>query len=89
MRANSKMLSIVVSPPPHVCAFSFLYHIHVLTFWAFSCVVFLSNTALLNGLYYREQNFWLKEGSSQDLSIILVLNCRFRNLTSKKNPSQE
>lgn len=59
MRANSKMLSIVVSLPPHVCAFSFLYHIQVLTFWAFSFVVFLSNTALVNGLYYREQNFWL------------------------------
>lgn len=66
MRANSKILSLVVSPPPHVCAFSFLYHIHVLTFWAFSFLAILSNTALLNGLSNRKQNFRLKEGNSQD-----------------------
>lgn len=65
-RENTKMLSAVVSPPAHVCAFNFLYHIRLLTFWAFSFLVFLSNTALLNDLSYREQNFWLKEGSSQD-----------------------
>lgn len=61
------MLSTVFSPPAHVCAFSFLYHIHVHNFWAFSFLVFLSNTALLNDLSYREQNFWLKEGQQSAL----------------------
>lgn len=64
----ARCFSTVVLPPPRVCAFSFLYHIHVLTFWAFSFQVFLSNTALVNdGLSYREQKFWLKEGQQSAL----------------------
>lgn len=70
---------------PLVFCFTYMYLLFGHSGFKCFCQILLCLMALLT----ENRIFGLKEDSSQHWSIILVLSCRFRNLTSKKNPPQE
>lgn len=70
---------------PLVFCITYMHLLFGNSYFKCSCQTLLCLMAFLT----ENRIFGLKEDSSQHWSIILVLSCRFRNLTSKKNSPQE